>query len=299
MRLAIIYNAEREGTTGAYLARACQSLGIGVDHWQLRDAARIPAGYDCYLRVDHGDDYGVRLPAGLRPAVFYAIDTHLPHSWAKVRRTARWYDALFCCHLAGARRLPGAEWLPVGCDLEIHGPPSMEEPLACDVAFIGNDGGIPRKFYLQALRERYPRHAIGLAPYTQIGAIYSRARVVFNYSICEDVNMRMFEALAAGSLLVTNALRGEELERLGFEDRRHLVVYRRPQELFGIIDYYLGHESERAAIAAQGQALVRQRHTYQHRVRQMLAHLAQAIGLSLPPGLRETNGASRMSDVRG
>ncbi len=35
---------------------------------------------------------------------------------------------------------------------------------------------------------------------------YSAARTVFNRSIKNDINMRVFEALASGSLLVTNDL---------------------------------------------------------------------------------------------
>ncbi|MBI3324806.1 MAG: glycosyltransferase [Candidatus Omnitrophica bacterium] len=278
MKLAIIYEATREGTTGEYLLRAARSLGLGADHWQLSDAARVPADYDCYLRVDHGDDYEVRLPGRLQPAVFYAIDAHLPHSWRKIRRTASWYDAVFCCHLAGARRLRGAAWLPVACDPQIHGWRRSGEA-AYDVAFVGTEGGLPRKFYLQALRERYPRSLIGPAPHTEMAGIYGRSRVAFNYSIAADVNMRMFEATAAGALLVTNALRGEELARLGFEDRRHLVLYRSPNELLDVIGYYLEHEAQREAIAAAGQAFVLARHTYADRMRQLLHELERIIGL--------------------
>ena len=36
--------------------------------------------------------------------------------------------------------------------------------------------------------------------------IYSASRIVFNRSIKDDVNMRVFEALASGSLLLTNDL---------------------------------------------------------------------------------------------
>jgi len=286
MKLALIFDRHRADTTGGYLERASRSLGIETDHWWLRDAARIPEGYDCYVRVDHGDDYLVRLPARLRPAAFYAIDTHLPHSWRKIQQAAEWYDALFCCHLAGARGLRGAEWLPVACDPQLHGGPrEADRPETCDVAFVGTDGAMPRKFLLQALRERYPNSRIGSAPHTELAAIYGRAKIVFNYSIADDVNMRMFEAMAAGSLLVTNAIRGEELDRLGFEDARHLILYHTLEELFDLIDGYLRVGHHRRAIAQCGQALVLSEHTYAHRLRQMLAALSRTVGLRLPPRL--------------
>ena len=64
--------------------------------------------------------------------------------------------------------------------------------------------------------------------------------------------MRMFEVMAAGALLVTNALANTDLEALGFEDRRHLVLYRRPEELLPLIDHYLAHEAEREALSEAG-----------------------------------------------
>ena len=121
MRIALIFNTTRPDTTGIYVARACRTLGLTFDQWQLKDADRIPEGYDLYLRIDHGDDYFVRLPDRLRPSAFYAIDTHLPHSWRKIRRVAGRFDAVFCAHREGAECLPRAEWLPVACDWELHG----------------------------------------------------------------------------------------------------------------------------------------------------------------------------------
>ena len=151
-----------------------------------------------------------------------------------------------------------------------------------DVAFVGTDGGNPRKFYLQALRERYPNSSIGKAPHTDLAAIYGRAQVGFNYSIANDVNMRMFEVLAARALLVTNTLERDDLAELGLRDRRELVAYRRPQELFEVIDYYLGHPDERHAVAQAGGELVRKRHTYAHRLAQLLDTVGRRLGVTVP-----------------
>ena len=285
MRIALIFDKSRPDTTGIYFERACRSLEVSCEHWWLRDAARIPAAYDLYLRVDHGDDYTVNLPEHLRPAIFYAIDTHLPHSWRKIARAAGRYDLVFCAHRAGTRWLRGAEWLPLACDWEVHGGRGGTEEW--DVAFIGTEGGLPRKFYLQALRERYPNSFIGPADYRKMASIYSRSRVGFNYSIADDVNMRLFEVLAANTLLVTNALHHDDLKVLGLEDRRHLVLYRTPQELMDLIDYFLAHPDERRAIAREGCTLVREQHTYLHRMKQLLVSASQRLGVSVPRAPQE------------
>jgi hypothetical protein len=285
MKLALIFNKERSETTGTYFERACQGLGIAYDHWWLRDASSIPHIYDLYIRIDHGDDYLVRLPRQLHPAVFVTFDTHLRHSWRKIRQTAPWYDSIFCCHRDGAARLPHAQWLPVACDPGLY--PQGDLSAAWDLAFVGTDGAVPRKFYLQALRERYPNSFIGRADYRQLGSIYARARIGFNYSIANDVNMRIFEILAANTLLLTNALRGDDLRRLGLEDRMHLILYHSPQELLEQIDYFLAHPDERQRIAQAGGALVRERHTYVHRMKQLLNSTAQRLGVPRPAHIQE------------
>ena len=278
MRVALIFNKTRPDTTGVYYERACQALGVAYDQWWLRDAPQIPARYDLYLRIDHGDDYFTPLPARLRPAVFCVFDTHLRHSWRKISRTAPWYDIVFCCHRDAAQRLAGAEWLPVACDPALHA--GVAHAPVWDVAFVGTDGGVPRKFYLQALRERYPNSSIGGADYRHMGSIYGKARIGFNYSIAHDVNMRIFEILAAKRLLLTNALPHDDLRRLGLEDRRHLLLYRSPEELFRLIDHHLAHPEEGRAIAEAGAGVVQARHTYAHRLEQLLATVSKRLGVS-------------------
>ena len=276
MKLAVIFNTTRPDTTGGYLERAARTLGVACDHWSLEDLSRIPSGYDLYLRVDHGDDYEVAWPATLRPAVFYAIDTHLPRTWRKIERTASQYDLLFCCHRDGAQRL-GAEWLPVACDPDLHAAAPRERDL--DVAFVGTDGGVPRKFYLQALRERYPNSAIGTADYTQLGLRYGRARVGFNYSIANDVNMRVFEVLASGALLVTNALPHDDLSTLGLKESMHYMAYRGAGELFPTIDKALADPEGSRRIAEAGREAALSRHTYRHRMIELLRVVEARLGV--------------------
>ena len=287
MRLAFIFNRGRSGTTGSYFGSSASWLGISYDHWALDAAQQIPATYDLYVRIDHGDDYEVPLPAHLRPAMFYAIDTHLRRSWTRIRRLANQFDLVLCCHRDAVGRLPSAAWLPVACDPELHHP--VEVPVIWDVAFVGTDRGSPRKFILQAIRERYPRSFLGGVDYRRISEIYSQARIGFNYAVADDVNMRVFEVLASQTLLLTNALAGDDLIRLGLMDRRHLVLYRNPKELLDLMAYYLEHVQERRAIAQAGYELVRRQHTYVHRMKQLLWHAGTRLKVSIPTTLQESD----------
>jgi hypothetical protein len=288
MKVALVFNTTRPDTTGGYWERALHGMEVLCDRWALSDLPRLPAAYDLYVRVDHGDDYETPWPDALRPAVFYAIDTHLPHSWRKIKRAAARFDLTFCCHRDGAERL-GAEWLPLACDPQLHG--AAPEAPAWDVGFVGNDGGVPRKFYLQALRERYPRSFIGAAPHTELAAVYGRSRVGFNYSIANDVNMRMFEVMAAGAPLVTNALRGDELAQLGLEDGTHLLLYRSPREAFRLIDGCLADPGRARSIGEAGRQAVHARHTYAHRMQQFLETVERTLGVAVKDGHASPAGA--------
>ena len=111
-----------------------------------------------------------------------------------------------------------------------------------------------------------------------MAAIYGRCRIGFNYSIANDVNMRIFEILAAGTLLVTNALAGDDLRGLGLEDRAHLVLYQSPPKLFKLLNYFLAHPEECHRIAETGHRRAMERHTYAHRMRQILAAASERFG---------------------
>lgn len=280
MRLALVFDKVREDTLGIYFERACRALGIPYAHVWTREAGSIPRGCELYLRIDHGD-YQDDLPEWAHPRIFYASDTHLPKSWKRISAVAKRYDLVCCAQREGAQRLRNGVWVPHACQVELHGRRPL--PKRWDVAFVGTEGGVPRKFYLQALRERYPNSFIGHAPHTALGAIYSQAKIGFNYSIRDDVNMRMFEILCSGTLLVTNRLSGDDLTRLGLREGEHLVSYRSPQELMARIDDYLTCEEPRERIASNGMAEAQRAHTYQHRLQQILQLAQERLGIPLLP----------------
>src|SRR3989338_6667954 len=96
MRIALVFDKDREDTTGCYIERVLkQSKNFTTDHWQTRDANKIPRDYDLYFRIDHGD-YEHDLPVHLKPKVFWAMDTHLKHPARKIMKQAVNYDLVFC-----------------------------------------------------------------------------------------------------------------------------------------------------------------------------------------------------------
>ncbi len=278
MKIALFYNRS-PGTIGEYFHKALLSMGHTIEHFPVSGMAKCPTGFDVYLRVDHGD-YSTDLPRDLRPKAFYAVDTHLLRSWKQIRRLAEGYDLVLCAQRKAAETLPRAIWIPLGCDPQVHRPRQL--PQKYDLAFVGNDGGVPRKFLLQEMRERYPNSFVGRAPYTQMAEIYGQAKIGFHYIECtsplkDHVSMRVYEVLASGTMLLANALAQGTFESLGFRDRKELAVYHSPREMFELMDYYLTHEEERRRIAQAGQTLVMQRHTYRHRAEEITRALEESL----------------------
>jgi spore maturation protein CgeB len=81
--------------------------------------------------------------------------------------------------------------------------------------------------------------------------------------------MRVFEATSCGRLLITDAANGI-LDIL--ENKKHMVIYN-DSDLEEIIEYYLVSEDERIKIAKAGMEEVRQKHTYDVRLKEMLKYV--------------------------
>ena len=110
---------------------------------------------------------------------------------------------------------------------------------------------------------------VGRAYFEEMARTYSAARLVFNRSLKNDVNMRVFEAVACGSLLLTNDLAENGQAEL-FRDGIHLATYHDGEDLLDKAAYYLRHDALRERIAAAGRAEAIEKHTYDRRMRTLL-----------------------------
>jgi glycosyltransferase involved in cell wall biosynthesis len=275
-RVAVVFDGRlRPDTTGGYVCRALQGL-VDVVHFQPGQREEIPGtGFDLYLSVDDDTDHA--LPDRLRPLAYWAIDTHRNFD-VRLER-ARRADFVFAAQRDGAEMLrragtATAMWLPLGCDPEVHRRHEVDKQY--DVCIVGHVFPGPRAELLELLARRFPNHFIGQAFFNEMARIYSANRTVFNRSLLNDVNMRVFEVLACGSLLITNDLSENGLDEL-FRDGEHLVTYRSAEELIEKVAYYVEHEEERERIASAGRAEVIAKYTYRHRVERMLSEVSGRV----------------------
>lgn len=118
----------------------------------------------------------------------------------------------------------------------------------------------------------------------EMATIYKQSKVVVNLSrddYLQDANLRCFEAMAAGALLVTP--NPTEMAELGFVEGIHYVSFKGEAELGSLIRFYLDDEDKRQEIAHAGQKLVLQKHTYDYRVQTILDILTQDNGQHFAP----------------
>jgi glycosyltransferase involved in cell wall biosynthesis/SAM-dependent methyltransferase len=243
--------------------------------------AQLPRRFkpNTYLYIDSGQEE-MRADIDALPItkVAWLIDTHVS---PEIRLAiARHFDHVFLAQKAQVEPyrqagLKNVHWLPLGCSPDLHAVPMPGRTI--DVAYVGSfnpEEGGRRRDVLTAVQRRFPNSYIGKAWPDEMASIYARSKIVVNAAFRNDVNMRVFEAMASGALLITDEAEG--LSDL-FEEGRHLVVYRNDAELCDLVQHYLDNEDARERIAAEGQREVLACHTYGCRVDELLAYLEKNV----------------------
>jgi hypothetical protein len=106
--------------------------------------------------------------------------------------------------------------------------------------------------------------------------VYRQSRIVVNIGrddYPQDANLRTFEAMAAGALLITSL--PSELTEIGFVDGVHFLGYREAEDIAVLARNYLGDEAARKRIAGAGREKVLCEHTYEVRVKKWVEHVSQ------------------------
>ena len=207
------------------------------------------------------------------PLARWHSDTHLGYDWRL--GLARKADFNFCCQKRAVE-----EFKRDGIHNTIFMPHAVE-PLAYpyipsikkyDICFIGHINSDNRIDALDKLFKAFPNFWFGQRLFEEAAEIICQSRIAFNITIKDDISMRVFETLATKTFLLTNYV-----PTLGdlFEDGKHLVMYRDMDDCIDKAKYYLEHEDERNKIAEAGYKEVLAKHTFKHRVEQVL----EATGL--------------------
>lgn len=227
---------------------------------------------DLYLWVESvGGHHPRNLTALSCPKACYLIDSHLNLSWHL--EWARQFDFVFIAQREYLERFraqgSNAHWLPLGCDPDIH--TSCDVLKQHDVGFVGSlTSNNPRRTeLLQILSAQVNLHAERCF-LTDMARVFSASKIVFNCAVNSDLNMRVFEAMSTGSLLLTDLAWNSGQDVL-FRDGEDYAVYRHDDLLPDTVRFYLDNEDLRERIGARGRRLVHTAHTYLHRAEDLLS----------------------------
>jgi hypothetical protein len=245
------------------------------------------------LLILHPDSYPRRLPHGLAHSsaptgcfnldTFEDVDNRIHFSML--------FDYAFVFHPGYDSRFqtaghPHAIFLGHAVEAEMFA--GEELPRIYEVGWVGRLDGENysiRRRCIPKLNEAFKMNEINChySP-EEMAMIYRQSKIVVNFSrddYLQDANLRCFEAMAAGALLVTP--KPSEMADLGFIEGVHYITYKLEAEIESLIKFYLNHELERQEIAQKGRNLVLEKHTYDYRAQTILDLLVQDNGQHFAP----------------
>jgi GT2 family glycosyltransferase/spore maturation protein CgeB len=147
---------------------------------------------------------------------------------------------------------------------------------------------------------RLSEYARGSVHYDELPRVYSSAKLVIDDTASPTlpygaVNSRVFDALATGTLVVTNCEAG--VRELFDED---FPTYNGPAELRATLDALLADEDRREELAERYQRMVLEGHTYEKRAEQLttiLRRRAGALGFCIKTGIPMRKEAESWGDL--
>src|SRR5712692_1756655 len=299
--------------TLAEYARAIRACGVRLEcvEWGtplnadlgdlLKPCAEEPAA------ILHPESDFPLLPQGLVqtqiPTICFQVDTY-----AFPKRRLRWaslFDHVAVFHPGYVEEFrrgghPGAFLLPHAVRRELFEGGELERTF--DLGWVGQSQGplyrrrsalLPAlagmfKFKMNEWDRKYSAE--------ELAEVYRRSRIVVNIGrddYPQDANLRTFEAMAAGALLLTSL--PSELTQLGFEDGKHFLGFRSGEEIPSLVRRYLSDEPARRQIAEAAREKVLREHTYDVRVQTLLENLEKDAGKFFAPARQWPDSRVRLT----
>lgn len=231
---------------------------------------RIPGGIRPDLIIVHDNSAPIGLD-GLESTdiktVFYSVDTH--HHCELHVELAKVFDVTFVAQrdYMPAFEAAGVEvhWLPLWASREV----TPVEPKEFGAVFVGTLNAKlnpDRVAFFEALQKAVPL----VCKSGDWATIFDRSEIVVNQTVKGDLNFRVFEAMGAGALLLTEKSPNGLFDI--FTEGEHLVTYTKGdvQEAADRIRELLDDKARLRRIASRGREEVMGKHRAEHRLAEVL-----------------------------
>jgi len=263
MKILLNYKYEYDPqTTGHYVERALKRMG----HTVIKEREQITC--DLVLQVEPYDHHHI----DGTPNFVWEFDTCLRGGGFfsdNINNKEYKPDRIFTVCKCHETILP-TQYLPVAADPYLHRPFEYEKEF--DIAFVGRaDASLypERVRLLDELQKKFnvlrttSEHGLGFS------RTLSKGKLIFNRTISTCANLRVFEGMAIGPV-VTNYL--PIMDDLA-EPMVHYIPYSSDEELFENVERLLRDDKLREQIAQNARELVIEKHTYDHRLKEILKYV--------------------------
>jgi spore maturation protein CgeB len=228
--------------------------------------------------------------------------TDPPVHFEPVAKSAPFYDVV-CCHgteaieILKSMGVAGVRWLPMACAPTYHRQVQVTQNenrvFSSQVVFVGSHYFCREKLFENLREFDFAIWGPGWGRLTKESCLRSKLRGdkvppeqwVKIYSTCNiilaphfqdeqnrfpvhQISPRVFEAMACGGFVLSD--RQKDVLAL-FKDGEHLVTFGDGKDLVDKIKYFLQCPEERKRIAAAGCREVLNKHTYTHRMQNLLS----------------------------
>ena len=246
-----------------YYEKAAKQSELFTAH-RRGDIAPCDADY-----IVNGESCAYSMTAPGVPSCYYETDSHLIHGW-----NPEFYDPVDLVLIPHKEHL---NYYPKGKTrvLSFAADPELHRPIDgiiehYDIAFVGNNTYPTRRHILHQLQKRYKvliTNAGAGLPYSRE---FAKAKLAFNYSMKYECNMRFFECMSMGKVLITDYL--AELDEYATAGE-HYAAYHDMTSLFKAIDNLLKQPNKRHAIGQAARENIILYHTYKHRLMELINYL--------------------------
>jgi len=176
-----------------------------------------------------------------------------------------------------------AHWFPLAADTEIYKPENHYKKY--DISFVGNRNPktrSKRENILKLLAGHFNLEIFSGDPFlspTETTAVYNQSRLVLNENLFPSVNLRLFEAMACGTVVLTEE-NDVGLSNL-FIDKKHILTYN-AENIITKVNEYLHDEASLSRIAERSYQQIIAKHSLKVRARQLLDMLETLLSSDRP-----------------